>query len=79
MLNFNYRYANCLQLEDDLFPIRLCFIEKTFYANFFINHGNASASDITELIRMAKRAVLEEFNIELELEIKTIGFEEDKI
>jgi len=28
---------------------------------------------------MAKSAVLEEFNIELELEIKTIGFEKDKI
>ena len=51
----------------------------THHANFFINHGNASASDITELIRLAKSAVLEEFNIELELEIKTIGFEKDKV
>ena len=51
----------------------------THHANFFINHGNASASDITELIRLAKSAVLEEFNIELELEIKTIGFEKNKV
>jgi len=28
---------------------------------------------------LAKSAVLEEFNIELELEIKTIGFEKDKV
>ena len=51
----------------------------THHANFFINHGNASASEITELIQLAKKAVLEEFDIELELEIKTIGFEKDQI
>jgi UDP-N-acetylmuramate dehydrogenase len=51
----------------------------THHANFFINHGNASASDITELIRLAKNAVLKEFDIELELEIKTIGFEKNWI
>ncbi len=52
---------------------------KSHHANFFINHGNASASEITELIQLAKKAVLEEFDIELELEIKTIGFEKDQI
>ena len=36
MLKNYYRYANCLQLEADLFPIRLSFIDKTFYSNFFI-------------------------------------------
>ena len=51
----------------------------THHANFFINHGNASASDITELIRIAKKEVYEKFNIELELEIKTIGFEKNQI
>ena len=51
----------------------------THHANFFINHGNASASEITELIRLARKAVLEKFDIELELEIKTIGFEKDQI
>ena len=45
------------------------------HANFFINHGNASAEDITKLIKLAKKAVFEKFNIELELEIKTIGIE----
>ena len=47
----------------------------THHANFFINHGNASASDISALIRIAKKAVLEKFNIELELEIQTLGFD----
>ena len=51
----------------------------THHANFFINHGNASASEIAELIRLARKAVLEKFDIELELEIKTIGFEKDQI
>ena len=49
------------------------------HANFFINHGNASASDITTLIRIARKAVLEKFDIELELEIKTIGFEQKEL
>lgn len=43
------------------------------HANFFINHGNASASDITSLIRLARKTVFEKFGIELELEVKTIG------
>ena len=47
----------------------------THHANFFINHGNATASDISALIRIARKAVLEKFNIKLELEIKTLGFE----
>ena len=47
----------------------------THHANFFINHGNASASDISALIRIAREAVLKKFDIELELEIQTIGFD----
>ncbi len=46
----------------------------TKHANFFINHGGASSEDIAKLIRMARRTVREQFNIELELEIKTLGF-----
>ncbi len=45
------------------------------HANFFINHGHASASDITKLIILAKKAVYEKYNVRLELEIKTIGFD----
>ena len=47
----------------------------THHANFFINHGNASASDISALIRIARKAVLKKFDIELELEIQTLGFD----
>ncbi len=44
------------------------------HGNFFINHGQATAKDIVSLIRLTKRNILENFNIELELEIKTLGF-----
>lgn len=44
------------------------------HANFFVNHGNASSNDVAELIRIARRAVKTQFDIELELEIKTLGF-----
>ena len=46
------------------------------HANFFINNGKASSNDILDLIRLAKEKVKKEFNINLELEIKLIGFEE---
>tara|TARA_B100000029_G_C17605196_1_gene967175 strand:+ start:3100 stop:4020 length:921 start_codon:yes stop_codon:yes gene_type:complete len=46
----------------------------TKHANFFLNHGKASSEDIAELIRIAKKAVWEKFQIQLELEIKTLGF-----
>ena len=44
------------------------------HANFFVNHGDASSEDVAELIRLARQTVREQFNIELELEIKTLGF-----
>ena len=44
------------------------------HANFFVNHGSAKASDIVELIRLARKTVKEKFGIMLELEIKTLGF-----
>lgn len=47
------------------------------HANFFINHGNAKASDIAKLIRIARKEVQDKFDIMLELEIKTLGFKED--
>ncbi|MBI04381.1 MAG: UDP-N-acetylenolpyruvoylglucosamine reductase [Pelagibacteraceae bacterium] len=47
----------------------------THHANFFINHGNAKAIDITGLIRLSRKKIYEKFGIMLELEIKTIGFE----
>ena len=44
------------------------------HANFFINHGNATSNDIIQLIKIAKEKVLNKFNINLELEVKLIGF-----
>tara|TARA_B100000315_G_scaffold62791_1_gene56991 strand:- start:2396 stop:3316 length:921 start_codon:yes stop_codon:yes gene_type:complete len=48
----------------------------TKHANFFINHGGATAGDISWLIKRARSAVLEKFEIHLELEVKTLGFRE---
>jgi UDP-N-acetylmuramate dehydrogenase len=43
------------------------------HGNFFINHGNASARDILELIQLAQRVVLERTHVQLELEIELLG------
>ena len=45
----------------------------TVHANFFVNHGHATASDVKALIDLAKQTVLEKFGIELELEIELLG------
>jgi len=46
----------------------------THHANFFVNHGDAKAEDIAELIRITRKKVYEKFKIKLDLEVKTIGF-----
>lgn len=43
------------------------------HANFFINHGEGSAADVYALIEKAREEVLEQFGIELELEILLVG------
>jgi UDP-N-acetylmuramate dehydrogenase len=43
------------------------------HANFFVNTGEASASDVKELIDLTRAAVRERFGIELEPEIELIG------
>lgn len=45
------------------------------HANFIVNLGGATARDILALIDIARNAVREKFDIELELEIKLVGFE----
>ena len=42
------------------------------HANFFINVGKGKFEDMIYLINKAKKRVLEEFNINLELEIKIV-------
>ena len=48
------------------------------HANFIINLGQAKASDVFHLIKLIKKTVADKFNINLELEVKLIGFP-DKI
>ena len=43
------------------------------HANFIVNEGGARAQDILTLIHMARERVLEEFGVELELEIQVLG------
>jgi len=43
------------------------------HANFFINYGNATGNDVSELIGFIQEKVSEKFGISLELEIKKIG------
>jgi UDP-N-acetylmuramate dehydrogenase len=45
------------------------------HANFFINKGNAIASDFIKLMEDVKSRVKETFGIELEPEIRTVGRE----
>lgn len=47
------------------------------HANFIVNEGGASANDVLELIKLAKRTVLERNKITLEPEVKLLGFSED--
>ena len=43
------------------------------HCNFFVNEGNAKASEIEQLINKTKEKVFEKTGINLELEIKIIG------
>lgn len=48
------------------------------HANFILNKGNARASDILELIAIAKTKVKENFGIELECEVIILGESEER-
>jgi UDP-N-acetylmuramate dehydrogenase len=43
------------------------------HANFFINLGDASASDVLRLIRLVRKEVAERFDVNLELEVELFG------
>lgn len=43
------------------------------HANFFVNHGEASATDIYALIQLARKTVKEKFDVDLELEVELLG------
>jgi UDP-N-acetylmuramate dehydrogenase len=43
------------------------------HANFFVNLGGATASDVMELVERVRNKVREKFKVELELEIQLVG------
>ena len=45
----------------------------TQHANFFINNGQTRAEDMKALIELAQKAVLDQFETKLELEVELIG------
>lgn len=47
------------------------------HANFIVNLGGATADDVLELIELARRTVHDKFRINLELEVKLVGFSND--
>lgn len=47
------------------------------HGNFIVNTGNAKATDVLELIRIAQEEVYKKYNVRLELEVKLIGFKEE--
>ena len=49
------------------------------HANFFINDGNASSNDMLMLIKKAHQEVKDRFNVNLSLEVKLLGFDENEI
>ena len=49
------------------------------HANFFINDGDATSKDKLMLIKKAHKEVKDKFNVNLSLEVKLMGFNEDEI
>ncbi len=47
------------------------------HGNFIVNHGHATANDVLGLVKLARKKVLEQSGIKLELEVKLVGFQED--
>lgn len=45
----------------------------TMHANFIVNRGGASASDVLALINLARRVVKERFGVELRTEVRMLG------
>lgn len=43
------------------------------HANFFINHGEATAKDIYTLLKLTQETVAEKFDLNLEPEIELLG------
>lgn len=48
------------------------------HSNFIVNLGNAKATDILQLVELARRTVYQNSGIKLELEVKLVGFQQNK-
>ncbi|MCH8928988.1 MAG: UDP-N-acetylmuramate dehydrogenase [Candidatus Marinimicrobia bacterium] len=46
------------------------------HGNFILNMGNARAEDVVHLVALAHKTVLDKFNVELELELKLVGYDD---
>lgn len=46
------------------------------HGNFIVNKGKARAEDVVSLIQLARKTVMEKFDVKLELEVKLLGFPE---
>lgn len=49
------------------------------HGNFIVNRGSATAQDVLDLVKLARKKVFERSGIKLELEVKLIGFQEEEI
>ncbi len=49
------------------------------HANFIINRGVANAADVCELINYIRRVIYEKYDIELQTEVKFMGFANDPL
>jgi len=45
----------------------------TVHANFFVNHGETKASDVIALVELTQQKVLDEFGVNLELEVEIVA------
>jgi UDP-N-acetylmuramate dehydrogenase len=45
----------------------------TLHANYIVNTGNATASDVLKVIDHVRKTVAKKTGVELELEVKVIG------
>jgi UDP-N-acetylmuramate dehydrogenase len=46
------------------------------HSNYIVNFDNATANDVIELVKIIRKTVKEKTGIELEMEVKLVGFEE---
>ena len=51
----------------------------TKHANFIINHGSATSENILDLIKIIKSEVYNKFKVNLDLEVKLMGFKKEQI